>query len=57
VDRKFNINGNVKLPIKMAVKDEQEEADVVNMVELLSSPHGQPSILDLSSRYSQVILS
>ena len=25
----------------MAVKDEQEEADVLNMVELLSSPHDQ----------------
>ena len=36
---------SVKLPIKIAVKDEQEEADVLNMVELLSSPHHQPSRL------------
>jgi hypothetical protein len=45
VDRKCNINGirdaSVKLHIKMAVKDEQEEADVLNMVELMSSPHDQ----------------
>jgi hypothetical protein len=44
VDRKCNITGirdaSVKLPIKMAVK-EQEEADVLNMVELLSSPYDQ----------------
>ena len=54
VNRKCNINGirdaSVKLPIKMAVKNEQEEADVVNMVELLSSPHDQLSILDLSTQ-------
>jgi hypothetical protein len=29
----------VKLPIKMTVKDVQEEADLLNAVELLSSPH------------------
>ena len=43
VNRKCNINGirdaSVKLHVEMAVKDEQEEADVMNMVELMSSPH------------------
>ena len=34
----------------MAVKDEQEEADVMNMVELLPSPHDQLlARLDLST--------
>ena len=43
MDRKSTINGimdaSVKLPIKMADKDEETEADVLKMVELLSSPH------------------
>ena len=41
--REYKITGirdaKVKLLIEMAVKDEKEEADVLNMVELLSSPH------------------
>ena len=45
MDRGYKFPGirdaNVKLLIKMAVKDEEEEADVLNMVELLSSPHDQ----------------
>ena len=36
-------DASVKLPIKMALKDDQEEADILNMVELLSSPYDQPS--------------
>ena len=32
---------HIKLPSKMAVKDEQEEAEVLNMVELMPSPHDQ----------------
>ena len=36
-------DASVKLPIKMTVKDDKEEADVLNMVELLFSPHDQPS--------------
>jgi hypothetical protein len=42
VDRVYKITGirdaSVKLLIKMAVKDEVAEADVLKMVELLSSP-------------------
>ena len=42
VDRVYKITGirdaSVKLLIKMAVKDEVEEADVLNMVELMSFP-------------------
>ena len=53
MERKCNINGlrdtSVKLSIRMTVEDEQEEADVLNMVELLSSPHDQPSRMDLST--------
>ena len=59
VDRKCNINGikdaSVKLPIKMALKDEREEADVLNMVELLSSPHDHPARLDLSTHGIQIM--
>ena len=44
VDRKYKIIGlrdaSVKLLIKIAVKGEQEEADMMSMVELLSSPIG-----------------
>ena len=52
--RKYKITGirdaSVKLLIKMAVKEEVEEADVLNMVELLSSPHDQLlARLDLST--------
>ena len=40
VDRVYKITGtrdaSVKLLIKMAVKDEEEEADVQNMVKLMS---------------------
>ena len=44
--RKYNMitgirDASVKLLIKMAVKAEEEEAGVLNMVELLSSPHDQ----------------
>jgi hypothetical protein len=54
VDRKYKItmirDAGVKLLIKMAVKDEVEEADVVNMVELLSSPQDRLlARLDLST--------
>jgi hypothetical protein len=54
VDRVYKITGIrdaiVKLLIKMAVKDEVEEADVLKMVELLSSPHDQLlARLDLST--------
>ena len=54
VDMEFKITGikgaMVKLLIKMAVKDEEEEADVLNMVKLLSSPHDQLlARLDLST--------
>ena len=54
VDREYKIPGirdaSVKLLIKMAVKDEEEEADVLNMVKLLSSPHDQLlARLDLST--------
>mgnify|MGYP007114455010 CR=1 FL=1 len=45
----------VKLPIKMAVKDVQEEADVLNTVELLSSPHDYPARLDLSTHGIQIM--
>ena len=45
----------VKLPIKMAVKDVQEEADVLNTVELLSSPHDYPASLDLSTHGIQIM--
>ena len=45
VDREYKITGIrdasvVKLLIKIAVKHEQEEADMMSMVELLSSPIG-----------------
>lgn len=44
VDREYKITGirdaSVKLLIKIAVKHEQEEADMMSMVELLSSPIG-----------------
>ena len=47
MDRKSTINGimdaSVKLPINMAVKVEETEADVLKIIELLSSPHDQPS--------------
>ena len=54
MDREYNITGlrdaSVKLLIKMAVKDENEEAGVLNMVELLSFPHEQLlARLDLST--------
>ena len=43
--REYKITGirdaKIKLLIEMAVKEEEEEADVLNMVELLSSPHEQ----------------
>ena len=58
VDREYKITGirdaSVKLLIKLAVKDEEEEADVLNMVKLLSSPHDQLlARLDLSTWHSQ----
>jgi hypothetical protein len=39
----------------MAVKDVQEEADVLNTVELLSSPHDYPASLDLSTHGIQIM--
>jgi hypothetical protein len=43
-------DASVKLLIQMAVKDEVEEADVLKMVKLLSSPHDQLlARLDLST--------
>jgi hypothetical protein len=56
VDREYKITGirdaSVKLLIKLVVKDEEEEADVLN--ELLSSPHDQLlARLDLSTWHSQ----
>ena len=60
VKRKYNMitgirDASVKLLIKIAVKAEEEEAGVLNMVELLSSPHDQLlARLDLSTH---VILS
>ena len=55
VDREYKITGirdaSVKLLIKLVVKDEEEEADVLNMVKLLSSPHDQLlARLDLSTQ-------
>ena len=44
-------DASVKLLIKMALKAEEEEAGVLNMVELLSSPHDQ--LLALSHQQSQ----
>ena len=42
VDREYKItvirDASVKMLIKMDVKEEQEEGDVLNMIELLSSP-------------------
>ena len=50
VKRKYNMitgirDASVKLLIKMAVKAEEEEAGVLSMVELLSSPHDQLLVL------------
>ena len=39
MDRKITINGIMDASVKMADKDEETEADVLKMVELLSSPH------------------
>jgi hypothetical protein len=45
VDREYKItvirDASVKMLIKMDVKEEQEEGDVLNMIELLSSPPDQ----------------
>ena len=44
-DREYKItvimDASVKMLIKMDVKEEQEEGDVLNMIELLSSPPDQ----------------
>jgi hypothetical protein len=41
VDRKYKITRIRVASVKLLIKGEVEEADVLNMVELLSSPHDQ----------------